>query len=163
MTNWNVITEYVASVAGFLSSMTIILGVFYKWVWKPYAKKKDEREKQWQKTMLDIATGQISPIADQLGVIEKQNKRHDEVDRKLQKIADQNVAIINEMRQEFKDHNYHSNERDKLIQQNAQILKQHDERLASHNERILILETVNRIPSTDYNLKKEKGEKDETE
>src|SRR5699024_11233879 len=142
MIEWSVFSEFISTTAGFLTSLSVIVGVVYKWVWKPHTDKKEKREKQWQKEMLEISKKQVMPISKQLELLEKQSKRHDEMDVKLQRIAEQNVAIIKEMREEFKEHNLHANERDKLIAQNAEIIKNHEKRLDTHNERLLILETV---------------------
>ena len=140
--NPGIITEAVATFAGFLGSLGIITGTFYKWAWKPYIKRKEKREAEWQKTMTEIAAGKVSPVVLQLEDLAEQNKRHDETDEKLEKIAAQNIEIISKMRDDFKEHGHQSKQRDQLIAQNADIIKKHDERLDRHADRILILEHV---------------------
>lgn len=163
MFNWSIVNEFVASFAGFLSSLTIIVGVVYKWIWKPYEKKKEERDEKLHATMLGIAKGQTMPISEQLGLLEEQTKRHDATNKKLEKIAEQNVDIICEMRAEFKEHNRHADERDKLIAQNAEIIMNHEKRLDGHNERLLILETVSGVQNKRYTVGTRKGETNEAE
>lgn len=162
MIDASTISQYIASIAGFITSLGVILGAFYKWIWKPYAKKKVEREEKLQATMLDIAKGQTLPISEQLGLLEEQSKRYNETNQKLEDIAEQNVTIIHEIREEFKEHNRHSSERDKLIAQNAEIIMNHEERLDAHNERLLILETVSGVQNKRYAFETGKGETDET-
>ena len=140
--NPGVIVDTISTFAGFLGSLGIIAGTFYKWAWKPYIKKKEKRELEWQETMKEIAAGKVGPVVLQLEDLAEQNKRHDEVDAKLEKIAAQNIEIINKMRDEFKEHNHQAKQRDRLIAQNADIIKKHDERLDQHADRILILEHV---------------------
>lgn len=140
--NPGIITEAVASFAGFLGSLGIIAGTFYKWAWKPYITKKEKREAAWQETMTEIAAGKVGPVVLRLEDLAEQNKRHDEVDAKLEKIAAQNIEIINQLTDDFKEHNHEARQRDQLIAQNADIIKKHDERLDRHADRILILEHV---------------------
>ena len=140
--NPGIITEAVTVFAGFLGSLGIIAGTFYKWAWKPYIKRKEKREAEWQKTMKEIAAGKVGPVVLQLEDLAEQNKRHDEVDAKLEKIAAQNIEIINQLTDDFKEHNHEARQRDQLIAQNADIIKKHDERLDRHADRILILEHV---------------------
>lgn len=140
--NPGIITEAVATFAGFLGSLGIIAGTFYKWAWKPYMARKEKREEKLQETMKEIAAGKVSPVVLKLEDLAEQNKRHDEVDAKLEKIAAQNIDIINKMRDDFKEHDYQAKQRDRLIAQNADIIKKHDERLDRHADRILILEHV---------------------
>ena len=73
------------------------------------------------------------------------------------------IAIIYEMRTEFKEHNRNADERDKLIAQNAEIIKNHEDRLDRHNERLLILETVSGVQNKRYTVEARKGEENETE
>lgn len=119
-----------------------VAGVIYKWVWKPYTNNKEEREEEWRKQMLEISEKHVSPISEELLILTEQTKRHDEMDNQLKVIAEQNIKIINEMRSEFKEHNYQAEQRDQLIAQNAKLIKNHDERLDWHADRILVLETV---------------------
>lgn len=140
--NPGIITEAVTVFAGFLGSLGIIAGTFYKWAWKPYIARKEKRETEWQETMQEIAAGKVDPVVLQLEDLAEQNKRHDETDEKLEKIAAQNVEIISKMRDDFKEHNHQSKQRDQLIVQNADIIKKHNERLNQHSDRILILEYV---------------------
>ena len=163
MIDASTISQYIASIAGFITSLGVIMGAFYKWIWKPYEKKKVEREEKLQATMLEIAKGQTMPISEQLSLLEVQAKRHDETNEKLEGIAEQNIAIIHEIRTELKDHNRCSDERDKLIAQNAEIIKNHEDRLDMHNERLLILETVSGVQNKRYTVGTRKGEENETE
>ena len=163
MIDASTISQYIASIAGFITSLGVIMGAFYKWIWKPYEKKKVEREEKLQATMLEIAKGQTMPISEQLSLLEVQAKRHDETNEKLEGIAEQNIAIIQEMRAEFKEHNRNADERDKLIAQNAEIIKNHEDRLDMHNERLLILETVSGVQNKRYTVGTRKGEENETE
>lgn len=140
--NPGIITEAIASFAGFLGSLGIIAGTFYKWAWKPYIARKEKREEKLQETMKEIAAGKVGPVVLKLEDLAEQNKRHDETDKKLEKIATQNIEIINKMHDDFKEHNHQAKQRDRLIAQNADIIKKHDERLDRHSERILILEHV---------------------
>lgn len=140
--NPGIITEAITSFAGFLGSLGIIMGTFYKWAWKPYIAKKEKREEKLQETMKEIAAGKVGPVVLKLEDLVEQNKRHDETDKKLEKIATQNIEIINKMHDDFKEHNHQAKQRDRLIAQNADIIKKHDERLDRHSERILILEHV---------------------
>ena len=140
--NPGIITEVVASFAGFLGSLGIIAGTFYKWAWKPYIARKEKREEKLQETMKEIAAGKVGPVVLQLEDLAEQNKRHDEVDAKLEKIAAQNIEIINQLTDDFKEHNHEAKQRDQLIAQNADIIKKHDERLDRHSDQILILEHI---------------------
>lgn len=148
-----IMTEFITTVAGLITSLGIIGGAVYQWVWKPYKKTKNDREKKkekqeekWRSQMLEISDKQTSPLMAQLETLAEQTHHHDGVNEHLEAIAKQNVAIITEMRSEFKDHNLQAEQRDTLIEQNSKILKQHDERLDNHSDRILILETVTGVP-----------------
>ena len=163
MIDASTISQYIASIAGFITSFGVIMGAFYKWIWKPYEKRKVGREEKLNATMLEIAKGQTMPISNQLVLLEAQSKRHDETNRKLEGIAEQNIAIIHEMRAEFKEYSRNADERDKLIAQNAEIIKNHEDRLDMHNERLLILETVSGVQNKRYKFETEKGEENEAE
>ena len=163
MIDASAVSQYIASIAGFITSLGVIMGAFYKWIWKPYEKRKVEREKKLNATMLEIAKGQTMPISEQLGLLEVQSKRYDETNEKLEAIAEQNIAIIQEMRVEFKEYSRNADERDKLIAQNAEIIKNHEDRLDMHNERLLILETVSGVQNKRYKVGTGKGETNEAE
>lgn len=153
-----IITEFLATVAGLVTSLSIIGGAVYKWFWKPYANKKEEREEKWRKKMIEISERQVNPVSEELQILAESSKRHDKTDKKLEEIAEQNIAIIQEIKKEFKDHNRQADQRDELIAQNAQLIKNHDERLDRHADRILVLETVSGLKSrTIREDKKEEG------
>lgn len=137
-----IITEFLTSVASLLTSLGVIGGAFYQWVWKPYSAKKEEREEKWRNKMIEISEKQVNPITEEILILAENSKKHDETDKKLKEIAEQNIAIIKEIRKEFKEHNRQSDQRDKLIAQNTDLIKKHDERLDRHADRILVLETV---------------------
>lgn len=142
MTIIELIGEYLTVVAGIVTSLGVIVGAMYKWVWKPYIKKKEERDEKHRQETLDIISEVGKPFFDQITSLEEQTKRHAEMDDKLTAIANQNIRIIDEIRQEFDEHNRGADKRDMLIRQNAEIIRNHEKRLDSHGDRILILETV---------------------
>lgn len=142
MLDMGALSGYVASVAGFITSLGVIVGAIYKWIWKPYIKKKMEAEEKHRQDTLDIISEVGKPIFEQITSLEEQTKRHAEMDDKLTEIANQNIRIIDEIRHEFEEHNRGADERDMLIRQNVEILKNQQKRLDSHSDRILILETV---------------------
>lgn len=142
MTSIELLGEYLAVVAGIVTSLGVIVGGLYKWVWKPYIKKKLEVEAKHRQDTLDIISEVAQPFVDQLTTLEEQTQRHAEMDDKLTAIAHQNIRIIDEIRHEFEEHNRGADKRDMLIRQNAEIIRNHEKRLDSHGDRILILETV---------------------
>lgn len=129
MIDVNLINDFVISLGSFLSALTVVAGVIYQVMWKPYTKRKEEREEKYQKNMLEIAEKQTEPISE----------------------------IIKDMNESFKEHNRHADERDRLIAQNAEIIKQHeerfkehDDRLDSHNNRLIVLEVKNGVRKVTY-------------
>ena len=152
------IGEYLAIVAGIVTSLGVIVGALYKWVWKPYAKKKEKREQEHDRNMLKLVTKAQEPYVTQLEMLDEQTKRHAEVDDKLTQIADQNKVILSDLKDEFEEHNRGAEERNTLIKQNADIIRKHEQRLDRHADRLLILETIEAHRENN----KRKGEENET-
>ena len=149
-----VIGEYLAIVAGIVTSLGVIVGALYKWAWKPYIKKKERREEEHNRNMLKLVSQAQKPYVSQLEMLERQTQRHAEVDDKLTHIAEQNKVIIADLKAEFEEHNRGAEERNTLIKQNADIIRKHEERLDRHADRLLILETIEAHREND----KRKGE-----
>ncbi len=156
MIEWSLLGNYITVVAGFLSSLSIIVGVIYKWIWKPYAERKEAREEKWMKRMEGITSKQTTPLSNEIHLLADQSKKYDEIYARLEEITKQNVRIIREIREEFKDHNYQADQRDILIKQNADLIKKHEDRLEDYGERILILETVSGLKSRIVKKKEDK-------
>ena len=133
MINPETINMFVTTFAGFLSSLGIIVGVIYKWVWKPWAKKKADREEAYRQTMTAIASGEVGPIAEQVKVIEAITTRHEETDGKL-------MEILEELKNGFENHNEEAMQRDILIKQNIEMISTMKDQLEQHSDRLLLLE-----------------------
>lgn len=133
--NPETINTFVTTFAGFLSSLGIITGALYKWVWKPWAKNKADKEEAYRQAMTAIASGEVGPVAEQVKVIKMITKRHDDTDEKLMK-------ILEDLKGGFDKHNEEAAQRDILIKQNIEMIATMKDQLNQHSDRILLLEYV---------------------
>ena len=143
---WNSIIDYIMSVGGIIAPLTAILGFGYKYLLEPWERKKAREEdlarrerlqqdKEYQDKMLDITKSQMEPIV--------------------------------KMLEEFKDVTIESkNDRQKLTEiaeRNMESIKNHEDRLDDHGDRILILETQRGISNGHHvvTYKEKYGRKEE--
>lgn len=140
MIDVNLINDFVVTLGSFLSALTVVGGFIYQVIWKPYAKRKEEKEEKHRK---------------------KQEEKEEEYREKMLEITEKQtkpiVELVQKMSEEFRDHNQNADERDRLIAQNAEIIKKHEEmfvaqdgRLDNHNDRLIVLEVKNGVRKVTY-------------
>lgn len=121
-----IIFDNVASLAGFIGSLTVI-GSALIWVYKKIiAGPKEKRDAQRAERENAKFREAIKPTAEAVEQISRSLAYQESRDQKLQEIADRNVKL----------------------------LAKHEDRLDRHNERLIVLETRNGITRTYHEVYK---------
>ena len=120
------IIAHVGSLASFIGSLTVVGGalmwIYNKFISAPREKRRQKEAEERQQRMIELITEKNEPLNHS---IEHLNEllSESQVDRKqLNRIADNNTKM----------------------------LKSHEERLDSHNERLIVLETKNGVQKITY-------------
>ena len=122
----SVIIERVGSLASFIGSLTVVGGalmwIYNKFISAPREKRRQEEAKKRQRDMIELITEKNKPL-------------------------NESIQGLNELLAESQT------DREKLNQianVNTEMIKNHEDRIDNHNERLIVLETKNGIQKIAY-------------
>ena len=127
------IIEQVGSVASFIGSLTVVGGalmwIYNKFISAPREKRRKRDADKRQRDMIDLITEKNKPLNESIKRLNELLDESQQDRKKLNEIAESNTAM----------------------------LERHEERIDNHNDRLIVLETKNGIPTVTYR----KGDKNE--
>ena len=120
------IIEHVGSLASFIGSLTVVGGalmwMYNKFISAPREKRRQEEAEKRQRDMIELITEKNKPL-------------------------NESIQGLNELLAESQS------DREKLNQiavANTEMIKNHEDRIDNHNERLIVLETKNGIQKIAY-------------
>ena len=132
-----VIVEHVGIIASFIGSLTVVGGallwIYNKFISAPREKKRRIAADKRQRDMIELITESNEPL-----------------NESIQALND----LLAESQLDRKKLNH-------IAEANTEILKDHEERIDNHNERLIVLEVKNGIPKIAYREEYEKGDSNE--
>ena len=127
------IIEHVGSLASFIGSLTVVGGalmwMYNKFISAPREKRRQTEAEKRQRDMIELITEKNKPL-------------------------NESIQGLNELLAESQS------DREKLNQiavANTEMIKNHEDRIDNHNERLIVLETKNGIQKIAYREGSEEG------
>ena len=118
--------EHIGSLASFIGSLTVVGGalmwVYNKFISAPREKKRRREAEEHQKRMIELITKKNEPL-------------------------NQSIEHLNELLSESQMDRKRLNH---IAENNTKMLKNHEERLDGHNERLIVLEVKNGVRKVTY-------------
>ena len=127
------IIEHVGSLASFIGSLTVVGGalmwIYNKFISAPREKRRQEEAKKRQRDMIELITEKNKPLNESIQGLNELLSESQADRKKLNQIANVNTEMI----------------------------KNHEDRIDNHNERLIVLETKNGIQKIAYREGNEEG------
>ena len=127
------IIEHVGSLASFIGSLTVVGGalmwIYNKLISAPREKRRQEEAEKRQRDMIELITEKNKPL-------------------------NESIQGLNELLAESQADREQLNQ---IANVNTEMIKNHEDRIDNHNERLIVLETKNGIQKIAYREGNEEG------
>ena len=127
------IIEHVGSLASFIGSLTVVGGalmwVYNKFISAPREKRRQKESDKRQRDMIELITEKNKPL-------------------------NESIQGLNELLAESQSDREKLNQ---IAEANTEMIKNHEDRIDNHNERLIVLETKNGIQKIAYREGSEEG------
>ena len=127
------IIEHVGSLASFIGSLTVVGGalmwIYNKLISAPREKRRQEEAEKRQRDMIELITEKNKPL-------------------------NESIQGLNELLSESQADREQLNQ---IAVANTEMIKNHEDRIDNHNERLIVLETKNGIQKIAYREGSEEG------
>lgn len=131
------IIAHVGSLASFIGSLTVVGGallwIYNKFISTPREKRRQREDDKRQRDTIELITEKNKPLNESIKALNELLAESQLDRKKLNQIAEANI----------------------------EMLKDHEERIDNHNERLIILETKNGIQKVTYRKGYVKGDSNE--
>ena len=131
------IIEHVGSLASFIGSLTVVGGalmwVYNKFISAPREKRRQKESDKRQRDMIELITEKNKPLNESIQSLN---------------------GLLTESQLDRKKLNH-------IAEANTEMIKDHEERIDNHNDRLIVLETKNGIQTITYKDHHKKEDKHE--